>query len=1263
VQAWGLTEVRWSPWYQARPELRVRVISADGSEHWVDGSTLDDAAVSQEDPTLFSDDRVMRTPLPGVGIGAVVEEAIVVRETRPFLAGGAVRQVPLANQVRTGRRRVVVEVAGDLPLRHRLIRADAQVRKLRGKKRRGIEVVLDDLPAWEGWPVFPPEDEPPWPALKFSTAPDWPEVARAYHDLVSPQIDAAGLDALVEEVAGAGPSRDEKVAAAYHVARDRVRYTGVAFGQQAIVPYAPATTIDRGFGDCKDKATLMVSLLAEVGVEARLALIAQRTEYGSEVVADMPGASMFNHAIVYVPGDDPLWLDPTADMVPFGKLPWADQGRLALVVDPVAGRLERIPTTSAGHNLYREDRKLALPPEGLARVTERTHATGWPALDLRWGFVDENPADVEEHLAAYGEEVYGAATMTGVTVENLDQYAEPFVLEMTYEDTEVGETSSLGATVWLDPSPALAHVPFVLTTPPERDDPLAERTQPFVYAPFRDEVSYEVVLPGSFVPHPPPESRVRRFGSATLEERFAVEEGTVRATWIFDSGDARLSPEEARALRGALLGCYEPVMLTWDEPGAVLLAAGRIRQALVHYDGLVEAHPDVGTYRSWVAGALVQGRLGDLALEEARRATEISPDVAAVWRVLGWVQMHDRYGNELTGRFDREGAIASTRHALELTPSDVTAQQNLAVLLEHPPSGPRYGPGADLEGAAGLYRARRAEGALTDLDASLLFTLLHLERYEEAARLGAETDRTVHTDGLRLAALVCARGAESALAEAHRWGWENADRLQVLDGARAVLVALRKYPEAAAVADASASIAANPMQAREVARTLRAVRPWEEVFDEHGDDPSLLILWLLAASREGAHHGLEVRDLLARDLWDPDRSAYIAGMTMQLRTLDLPLDSIIDIIIPARSVEQSGNERVGLRVDLQLRVGGEDGGTIRTYAVRERGSWRIRAMEKEVASLGREAWTRARRGDVEGARQWLAWAQAESRLEKNNPWAGTPLDQLWQETDDRRELRRLAAMLMAPAYPDDAIAELEPWRAETTAQNVGVQIDRAICAAAMPAERWEVALEAIGRMKEATPESRGPLRMEMLALAGAGRMDEALAAGDRLLQRFPSEGFQVAIASRMAGEQERSRNLLRQVIAGGNARPHHYNDLAWSLLFEPTDLEKAAEYAVRATTRSVPEEPSAHTLATVLAHRGEAERATEVLGLAMQFRTGDELEDHWWLVIGRIALEYGYADYAREAWARVPQSEEPLSPRSLADSWLRALDAAESESP
>src|SRR5690349_17694824 len=90
---WSELSQPWSPWYQERPELKARVVTPDGAVHLLDPATIAEAASSQE-PEMFEDGRVLRTPLPAAGPGAVVEAEITNRDTAPFFDRGTVEMLP-----------------------------------------------------------------------------------------------------------------------------------------------------------------------------------------------------------------------------------------------------------------------------------------------------------------------------------------------------------------------------------------------------------------------------------------------------------------------------------------------------------------------------------------------------------------------------------------------------------------------------------------------------------------------------------------------------------------------------------------------------------------------------------------------------------------------------------------------------------------------------------------------------------------------------------------------------------------------------------------------------------------------------------------------------------------------------------------------------------------------------------------------------------------------------------------------------------------
>jgi len=86
------------------------------------------------------------------------------------------------------------------------------------------------------------------------------------------------------------------------------------------------------FGDCKDKASLMFTMLREAGIESRIVLVRTRS---NGAVADFPASlAVFDHVIVYVPELD-LYLDGTAEHSGTVELPVGDQGVMALLVGSI----------------------------------------------------------------------------------------------------------------------------------------------------------------------------------------------------------------------------------------------------------------------------------------------------------------------------------------------------------------------------------------------------------------------------------------------------------------------------------------------------------------------------------------------------------------------------------------------------------------------------------------------------------------------------------------------------------------------------------------------------------------------------------------------------------------------------------------------------------------------------------------------------------------------------------------------------------------
>lgn len=238
----------------------------------------------------------------------------------------------------------------------------------------------------ENLPALVAEDSMPGiteasPVLHVSTYRSWQDVGRWYWGLIKDQLYAdAALQRTVAELVKDAKSTREKVERIHAWAVGHTRYVALEFGIHGFLPYRVPLVVQRGFGDCKDKASLMYTMLREAGIDARIVLVRTRR---NGAVEELPASlAVFDHAITYVPELD-LYLDGTAEHSGITELPTGDQGVMVLLVGPNGSELRRTPRLSAEQNLRTRTLTVQLEADGSARIDGTEEVTGDEAAGYR----------------------------------------------------------------------------------------------------------------------------------------------------------------------------------------------------------------------------------------------------------------------------------------------------------------------------------------------------------------------------------------------------------------------------------------------------------------------------------------------------------------------------------------------------------------------------------------------------------------------------------------------------------------------------------------------------------------------------------------------------------------------------------------------------------------------------------------------------------------------------------------------------------------
>jgi tetratricopeptide (TPR) repeat protein len=176
----------------------------------------------------------------------------------------------------------------------------------------------------------------PLPDAQLTSFSSWEELGRWYRDLQADRVKPTPeITAKATELTKGLADDDAKLRAIYHYVSTQFRYIGVAFGVGRYQPHFAAEVLNNQYGDCKDKHTLLASLLLASGIQAYPALI-----HGEhDIDPDIPSPAQFNHVITVIPrGDSLLWLDATAEVAPFQFLlsPLRDKHALLVFNDKPA---------------------------------------------------------------------------------------------------------------------------------------------------------------------------------------------------------------------------------------------------------------------------------------------------------------------------------------------------------------------------------------------------------------------------------------------------------------------------------------------------------------------------------------------------------------------------------------------------------------------------------------------------------------------------------------------------------------------------------------------------------------------------------------------------------------------------------------------------------------------------------------------------------------------------------------------------------------
>jgi len=388
---------------------------------------------------------------------------------------------------------------------------------------------------------------------------NWQQMGTWYQEVTSGRRDASPeIKEKVASLTSASANVLAKMKVLAGFIQDNIRYVAIELGIGGLQPHAAGDIFGHRYGDCKDKATLMSSMLHEIGVQSYYVVI--NDERGSVTSNTPASAGDFNHVILAVKLpeglSDPsivavvqhpklgkvLFFDPTDELTPFGQISGNLQQNYGLLVTPDGGELVELPKQPADMNGIRRSAKLTLSESGMLTGDVEEFRVGDRAAVERWKL--RTVTNDKDRIKAFEELLSGSLSnfqITKASVVNFTQTSQPFGFRYSFAAQNYAKNA--GGLLLVRPRVMGVKSTSLLETKEPRQFPIEFE------GPVRDTDSFEITIPAGYVVDDLPPSVDADFGFASYHSKTEAKGNVLDYTRTFEVKELSVPVSKADELK------------------------------------------------------------------------------------------------------------------------------------------------------------------------------------------------------------------------------------------------------------------------------------------------------------------------------------------------------------------------------------------------------------------------------------------------------------------------------------------------------------------------------------------------------------------------------------------------------------------------------------------------------------------------------------------------------------------------------------------
>ncbi len=490
---------------------------------------------------MYTESRYKRFSMPSIEDGCVIDYTFVKTGKNLHLSRDFWRTFVIEQDIPQDEFRITFNIPKTERITHKFTKEDFQFdlekEEDEGEFSRTFRFVMKDIP-----PLVPEANSPPVQELStrliVTSISSWDDIWRWYKELSDGARDSdEEIESLVGQITKGKTTDLAKAREIYDWVSENVRYVGLELGKHGYQPHKATSILSNKFGDCKDKTTLLLSMLDVAGVKGG-DMVLIPTNAMAQVDTSMPTLDQFNHAIATIVIDGKrYWLDTSVGETAFGDIPVSDQDRMVFVVGDDEGEFMVVPADPPEENLLDNRSDLALSEEGTISGRDVITYTGAFSTAFRRKYKYAGTAEQKQALENVLSKFIPAAKLDKYTIEGIDTLAERIVYTREYKANEYAPKAD-DLLILNVPLQNIGMTEIVST---------ATRAYPLVIGQMmtrKGEVKLRLPEGYRVRNKPRPVDMRNDFGSYMEKYEFDEKKGVLRSENSFELRRVRVEPEE-----------------------------------------------------------------------------------------------------------------------------------------------------------------------------------------------------------------------------------------------------------------------------------------------------------------------------------------------------------------------------------------------------------------------------------------------------------------------------------------------------------------------------------------------------------------------------------------------------------------------------------------------------------------------------------------------------------------------------------------------